>query len=131
MNVPETFPDCRVSAVRNVLLWDGECGFCARSVEWLHHHSLRPVAAQSVQSLLSELPDAVRATALEQVLWIGAGGEVLGGSRAVTAVLRASGHPVEAAILQAFQPVTHWVYRLIVRHRARLGAAACNLPPRA
>ncbi|QOY91181.1 thiol-disulfide oxidoreductase DCC family protein [Paludibaculum fermentans] len=129
MNVPETFPDCRVSTVRNVLLWDGECGFCASSVEWLHRHSQRPVAAQPVQSLLSELPETVRATARQQVLWIGAGGEILGGSRAVTAVLRASGHPAEAAILQAFQPLTRWAYRLIARHRARLGAAACNLPP--
>ncbi|MGJ5818347.1 thiol-disulfide oxidoreductase DCC family protein [Paludibaculum fermentans] len=129
MSVPETFPGCRVSAVRNVLLWDGDCGFCAASVEWLHRHSVHPISAQPVQSLLSELPDSVRATALQQVLWIDAGGEVLGGSRAVTAVLRASGHRGEAAILQALQPVTRWVYRLIVRHRAHLGPAACKLPP--
>lgn len=131
MSVPETFRDCRVDSVRNVLLWDGDCGFCASSVEWLHRHSVQPFSAQPVQSLLSDLPEAVRATAGEQVLWIGGNGEVLGGSRAVAAALRASGHRCEAAILQALQPVTRWVYRLIVRHRARLGAAACKLPPRA
>ncbi|MBN9661192.1 MAG: DUF393 domain-containing protein [Acidobacteria bacterium] len=128
--MPETFRGCRVEAVRNVLLWDGECGFCANSVEWLHRHSVRPFAAQPVQSLLSDLPRPVRDTAREQVLWIGADGEVLGGSRAVTAVLRASGHGGEAALLQALQPVTRWVYRLIVRHRGRLAPAACKLPPR-
>ncbi|MGC4052108.1 MAG: DCC1-like thiol-disulfide oxidoreductase family protein [Paludibaculum sp.] len=125
MKVPETFRDCRVDTVRNVLLWDGECGFCASSVEWLHRHSVCPVSALPVQSLLSDLPEPVRVTAREQVLWIGSEGEILGGSRAVTAALRASGHGGEAAVLQALQPVTRWVYRLIVRHRGRLGTAAC------
>ncbi|WP_321472246.1 DCC1-like thiol-disulfide oxidoreductase family protein [uncultured Paludibaculum sp.] len=130
MSVPEAFPRCRVNSVHSVLLWDGECGFCARCVEWLHRHSRIPVAAQPVQSLLSELPEEVRATASEQLLWITAEGEVLGGSRAIIAVLKATGHPGEGAVLRASQPVTRWVYRFVARHRARFGAPSCEIRPR-
>lgn len=126
MNVPETFPHSRITNVHSVLLWDGECGFCARSVTWLHRHGRRPVSTQAFQSLLSELPQEVLATARDQVLWIAASGEVVGGSLAVIAALQAAGRPGWAALLRALQPFTRWGYRLVARNRARLGRSICG-----
>lgn len=128
MSVPETFPHCRAGLLRNILLWDGACGFCARSVQWLHRHSRTTIQTCPVQSVLTDLPAEVRTTADRQVLWIDADGRVAGGSRAVIAALRAAGRPGWALALRLLQPFTRWGYRLVARHRGRLGSSpACGL----
>lgn len=81
---------------------------------------------EPVEPYLATLPPPVAATAQDQVLWISPAGEVLGGSRAVTEALRASGHPWQARLLKAAQPLTRQAYCLIARHRP---ASAC-LPKR-
>lgn len=127
MSVPETFPHGRALHLRNVLLWDGACGFCARSVQWLHRHSRVAIETRPVQSVLADLPADVCVTAERQVLWVGANGQVEGGSRAIIAALRAAGRPGWALALRLLQPFTRWGYRLVARHRGRLGTPACGL----
>ncbi len=117
MNPPESFPGIRVTEPRSVLLWDGQCGFCERSVRWFQRHARCSVQTQPVQDVLSRLPEPLRTAAVHEVLWIEPDGSAFGGSEAVIRALRASGHPFEAFALRASQPVSRWVYRSVARLR--------------
>jgi len=122
MTVPESFPGIRIAEPRSVLLWDGQCGFCERSVRWFESNARVPVKTQPVQDVLSGLPDSLRAAASQEVLWVTAAGEVFGGSEAAIRALRAAGHPVEAFALRALQPLSRWVYRYVAGRRACHGS---------
>jgi len=126
MNPPESFPGIRIAEPRSVLLWDGQCAFCARSVSRLKRHARSPVTTLPVQEVLNHLPEPVRAAAAHEVLWITRDGDVVGGSEAVIHVLRASGHPLEAFALRAVQPLSRWVYRYVAARRACL-SGDCRL----
>jgi predicted DCC family thiol-disulfide oxidoreductase YuxK len=128
MRPPETFPDLRIAPpdARGVLLWDGECGFCARAAAWFERHSGGRVGVRPVQEIAARLPERVLATAAAQMLWISGEGEVAGGSEAAIAALRASGHPLEAGTLRALQPLARWGYGLVAAHRGRV-SRACGI----
>jgi predicted DCC family thiol-disulfide oxidoreductase YuxK len=122
-----------------VLLYDGTCGLCAASVQFvLRHerqHSLRFAALESEQGR------AVRArhpglAGVDSMIWVeqGPSGErVLSRSAAALRVASYIGGPWRLAALGAIVPrfVRDAAYDLIARHRHRIVASpdACYLPP--
>jgi predicted DCC family thiol-disulfide oxidoreductase YuxK len=126
MKVPETFPGIRIAPPdrRGILLYDGDCGFCAKSARWFQSHARTPVAVEPAHHHLPALPPQVAATALHQVLWISPQGEIEGGSQAIIQALKATGHPIQSALLQAAQPLTRQAYRFLATHRPT--ASSCR-----
>ena len=83
MNPPETLPGIFVANPRSVLLWDGACGFCAKSVARFQWYALKPVSVIPRQQVADLLPEAVLETMAGQILWISSDGAVYGGSEAM------------------------------------------------
>jgi len=107
-----------------ILFYDGSCGFCARSVQFLlrregsrhdvHFASLQGAAGLGTDSMVwrdgnrvSVRSDAV----IEAAKYLGGGWAVLG--RAAACVPR---------------PLRDALYRLIASHRHRLGGPVCVIP---
>lgn len=118
---PEKFPGLRHSnpPLKPVLLWDGDCGFCARSAAQFRRMAKGRVADAPVQPLLNTLPPEIAATASAQILFLDTSGAVTGGIRGISAALRAAGRPVLAGVLvfPLFYPLFRLAYRLIARLR--------------
>lgn len=119
--VPECFPLLRAGegVPRATLLWDGDCGFCARWVERLRRFARRPFDAQPYQSLAGELPPELLRWSNKQMHWVDESGRVYGGSRALARVLAESGHGFLAALLQSapLRPFAWLGYRIAARNR--------------
>lgn len=124
---PEEFPGFRVDPAPTppgILLWDGGCGFCSKSVVLLRRYARVAVPDAPIQSFAGQLPD-VR----DQVVWVDVQGHVFGGTRAIAAALACSGHRSLATFLtlRPLNPVFRVLYRLIARHRHRFGAGGCTI----
>jgi predicted DCC family thiol-disulfide oxidoreductase YuxK len=122
----------RLPQYAQTLVWDGDCGFCGWMVGWLRRVARSPFRDERYQVIAGELSPAVLQASTGQMHWIGADGSVVGGSRALVAVLDHSGHRWIAAILGAppFRPFTWLAYRLIALNRRRFGrftGGTCNL----
>ena len=132
--IPEVFPGLILPAsLRNQLLWDGDCGFCAAMVKRLHAFGQITFQARPYQDVQSELPAEVLQWSNRQMHWVSAEGHVLGGSLALSAVLAASGHWLLAALLNGpiLRPFAWLGYRLVAGHRNSLGKVVgteCALP---
>ncbi|GHE46113.1 thiol-disulfide oxidoreductase DCC family protein [Streptomyces capitiformicae] len=119
-----------------VLLYDGDCGFCTRTITTLLAAPRRPVHMQTWQETdLGQLGiDELRAT--REMLWVNSDGRVTGGAVAFADLFRHLGGPwrVSEALLRT--PPTRWlaagVYRVVAdnRHRMPGGTAACAVPRR-
>jgi predicted DCC family thiol-disulfide oxidoreductase YuxK len=125
---------------RPVLVFDGDCGFCTRSAQWVSrgwHGRARAVPWQS----LGEKGLAEVNLTVEQVQssawWVEEPNRPVGGYRAIGESLRACRgfrRGFGAAILA---PPLRWIgpftYRLVARHRYRLpgGTPACRVEDRA
>ena len=121
------------------MLYDGTCGFCAASVQFvLRHerqHGLRFAALES------DLGHAIRRrhpalAAVDSMIWVeptATGERVLTRSAAALRVARYIGGPWRALALAGLvpRPIRDAVYDLIARHRHRLvrEAEQCYLPP--
>jgi predicted DCC family thiol-disulfide oxidoreductase YuxK len=132
--VPEAFPGLTLPGpLRNQLLWDGECGFCAAMVNRLQRFAHAPFQARPFQEVQNVLPNEVLRWCPRQMHWIAADGRVFGGALALSAVLASSGHPFLSVLLNS-PPVRSlaWLgYRLVAGHRSALGAViggGCALP---
>lgn len=109
-----------------LLLWDGECGFCRRSVAAVLRRDRRGVlAAAPYQECLDWLPEPVRSRSPEQAHLRSPEGRYWGGGAAVTRVLGLLGHRRLERVLDtaALRPVMAWGYRWVARHRGLLGRA--------
>jgi len=103
------------------LIWDGECGFCRRSVEW--------VAARDRAQLFHIVPyqqtpsppmtDQLRERAKRAVQIIEPDGTVIEAGRAVAFVLGAIGKKRIARLMMwgPFRPLTEWGYRRVANNR--------------
>lgn len=123
-----------MSADAPVLVYDGDCAFCARSVRFILRHDRRRTVRFAARD--GAFGRAVRTgdpglAAVDSLLWIeGAGAAVRTHSDAALAAARYLGGGW--ALLAALgglvpRPLRDAVYRVIARnrHRLGLGAAAC------
>ncbi len=120
-----------------ILLYDGQCGVCNRSVQWILNHerqtSLRFASLQSsvgqTLSASAQVPENV-----DSLLWVERtenGIVARFWSKAVFATLRYVGGPWRLFSVFRLVP-TPWadlVYRLFARHRLKVAPASCLIPP--
>ena len=104
-----------------LLLWDGECGFCRRSVAWAERrdtgHSFRAIPYQQAPS--PPMTPELRLACSRAVHVLTAEGEVLRAARACLWVLERVGSPVLGRVL-ALPPLVWAVelgYWLVARNR--------------
>ena len=123
-SVPEFFPNASAheNITRETLLWDGDCGFCARMVNLLRRLRRRSFNDRPFQDLEGLLPADVWQSSKHQMLWVTPNGAVVGGSQALIEVIEASGYTLLATLLEsrAFRPFTWLGYRVVARNRATL-----------
>jgi predicted DCC family thiol-disulfide oxidoreductase YuxK len=108
-------------ASRHLLLWDGTCGFCARSAAWIERrdrqHLFDIVAYQEAPS--PPMTSSLRAACTRSMHVIASDGRILRGGRACLFVLARLGHPLAARILSL--PPLVWLvelgYRLVASNR--------------
>ncbi|MFC0429186.1 thiol-disulfide oxidoreductase DCC family protein [Kutzneria buriramensis] len=116
-----------------VLVFDGDCGFCTVSVMWLFRN-VRPIGVEAIRGQSFDL--AAHGLTMEraryEVLWVTERGEVVGGARAIARLLRASERSCWRLVGQALSTppvsvVAGLVYRVIARNRQRMpgGTDAC------
>ena len=104
-----------------LLLWDGDCGFCRRSVEWVQRRdtggAIRAVPYQEAPS--PPMTPELRAACGRAVHLVLPDGRVLRAGRACLEVLREIGFPFWAALLSV--PPLVWAvelgYWLVARNR--------------
>ncbi len=123
-------------ACGNVLIFDGDCGFCTSTANYIVARSTAPIEAEAWQLTdvtrfgLTEADTAAR-------VWFVTGGEDFGGHRALAQVLwlqRGIGWKI-LGWLMLYPPgcwVASWGYALVARFRHRLpgGTPACALANR-
>jgi predicted DCC family thiol-disulfide oxidoreductase YuxK len=131
--IRESFPEIRIDPApeRGLLVYDGGCGFCLRSVRLLERLARKPFDKCPAREMPAAVPEEAARTVSGQMLWIEPDGSIWGGSQAFLRVLRATGWPTVAVVLgnPALRPVTRAVYRLVARLRHRLAPGVCELPP--
>lgn len=118
---------------RPVLVFDGDCGFCTRSVELLD--ALLPTTAEIVPWQHTDLErlGTSQARTRHEVVWVAPDGHTWGGAQAVARLLidAGSGWALLGHALRL--PPQRWVawltYRLVARYRHRLpgGTPRCAL----
>lgn len=117
-----------------VLFFDGDCGFCSRSVRWVIRLDRRArIDFAPLQGRLASEKGLVGRTGLDGtvVLWREADGRFFERSDALIELARALGGGWRMFALARFIPrvLRDAVYRWIARHRHQLGgSASCDLP---
>ena len=124
----------QIAAGAPVLVYDGSCGFCSRSVQFILRHEQRHdlLFVTRDSPLGQDLRRHFHLEGVESMLWI-AGDEA---SIESNAVLRAAGYLggiwFGLATLGSLvpSPVRNWIYRLIARHRRKLSSpvTSCLVP---
>ncbi|NNN08019.1 MAG: DUF393 domain-containing protein [Acidimicrobiaceae bacterium] len=126
-----------MTTTEQILIFDGECGFCTACAQWIERRWTRTPIPRSIawQSVEHELPDYSTPTPRqmsESVWWI-SGDQRDAGARAVARALLATSSPwrlVGRALLSA--PLS-WLaepaYRVVARHRHRFpgSTSACHV----
>jgi predicted DCC family thiol-disulfide oxidoreductase YuxK len=108
---------------RPVLVYDGDCGFCRRSVRVLERigPDAELVAYQSADLPALGLTEALAAAAVQ---WVGSDGSVRAGHEAIAGALLTAGRVWRIAGRVMLLPGISWtaarVYRLIADNRSRL-----------
>ena len=117
-----------------LLVYDGSCGFCSRSVQFiLHHernHDLLFVTRDS--PLGKDLRRKFHLEAVESMLWISGDEASIESGAVLQAARYLGGFWAVLATIGLVVPATlrNWAYRLIARNRRRLSSAAsiCLVP---
>lgn len=97
-----------------VIIYDGECGFCAECVKWV----LKRVAATALPFQTTDLANyglTYERCSKEVVVVIN--GKVFGGADAVAKLLRASGYKNLATLLKLSGPFGRKVYAWVAANR--------------
>ena len=113
-----------------MLVYDGDCAFCARCVRLLERIG---VEAEIVAWQLADL-DQLRLTeerAAEAVQWVETDGTVRSGHEAIAAALGSAGGfwriPGRAILLPGISWVVAKAYRLVADNRHRLPGGTCDV----
>lgn len=124
-SVPEQFPGVEVNGLSSegLLLWDGDCGFCAGMLRKIRSFVRRPFTDSPYQKLEGQLPETIIRWSTRQAHWIDADGRVTGGSNAVIELLDAGGRKLSAALLGSppLRPFVWLGYRIVASNRNFFG----------
>lgn len=120
-----------VVTTRPILLFDGDCAFCTRSVEILER--IAPADVEVVPWQFADLSELRVSTAQveREVVWVAPDGSIAGGLQGFARYLIRAGMPWSLAGRLLTVPPIRWigagVYRLIANNRHRLpgGTPAC------
>lgn len=119
------------------LVYDGDCGFCTRSVSGLAALRLAEPRIVAYQHADLQALGLTVSRCEHEVQWVDADGRISSGAQAVARLLSVSGLPWSVLGLALRLPPFRWVgalvYRLVAANRFRLpgGTPACALPPAA
>ena len=105
---------------RWIVLWDGDCGFCRRSVEWVKSEDKQNrLIAAPYQAHKHWLPDGVYSLSSKQVHLMSPSGEFWGGSEAAQKILEIIDYKKLSAFLGLpfARLLNDWGYRLVARNR--------------
>jgi predicted DCC family thiol-disulfide oxidoreductase YuxK len=114
------------------LVYDGDCGFCTASAEWVARRgdcAVLPWQRLDLDAVGLSVDDVTSAA-----YWLEEAGGTRRGARAIAAALRTCGPAYRllgrAIDLRPVRPVAAWVYGLVARYRYKLpgGTNACRLP---
>ena len=117
-----------------MLVYDGSCAFCSRSVQFILRHERRHDLLFVTRD--SEMGKQLRRThgveSIESMLWIEDGRAVAESNAVIKAAGYVGGPWSRLAILASLFPpnILNSIYKIIARHRRRLstGVAVCQLP---
>ncbi len=120
-----------------ILIFDGDCGFCTRCAEWIERRWTRTplprtVAAQEVSKELADLVAPSIEQMSESVWWID-GDHHDAGARAVANALIATSSPWRLVGFALASAPMSWIaepiYRVVARHRHRFPGStnACGV----
>jgi len=118
-----------------LILFDGDCGLCLRSIRFVIRHdragrfAFAPIRGRTARSVLGAAPILADA---DTVILVEDDGAVFTRSDAVVRVLRRLSLPARLLAVLGVVPRRwrDWGYRLVATHRRRLfgPAAACRMP---
>jgi predicted DCC family thiol-disulfide oxidoreductase YuxK len=117
-----------------VLIYDGDCGFCTETAAWCRARLARPVDVQPWQALDLAALGLTERDVTTAAYWIDAEGRAHRGHAAAGRALRAMRRPwpVVGALLLTppFSLGARALYALVARNRHRLPGStdACRLP---
>ena len=123
----------RIYAEKSFLIWDGDCAFCARCVQFIQRRirtSATIVAHQKADLKVLGLTTEQCNQALQ---WVNSDGRIRSGSRAVAELLKTAngvwpvfGVLIDLPVIRLFSSA---IYKLIAKNRQHLpgGTAACAL----
>jgi len=103
---------------KHLILWDGECDFCRRSVKWLLAHD-RYGHLQAQPNQEADISDDLRAACQDALHVIQSDGEILRGGRAVLfCVMQTRWHQAaRLAMWPVFLPLVEAGYAFIAKNR--------------
>ena len=106
------------------LLWDGDCGFCARWVKRWQKATGETVEYRPYQEALGEFPQVREADSVKAVQLVLADGTLLQGAHAVLQALAFGGHARGSLWLyrrcRLFRLCAEAAYRFIAANRSKL-----------
>ncbi|MEY4310119.1 MAG: hypothetical protein RLZ71_45 [Actinomycetota bacterium] len=119
-----------------VLIFDGDCGFCTSTANYIVKHSKTPVIAHPWQLIDVTVYGILEPQAAERV-YIYSEGRAFAGHEAFAELLRLQRNPILSVIafLMVVPPLC-WLarigYSLVARYRHKLpgGTPACKIAPR-
>lgn len=103
---------------KHLVLWDGDCGFCRRSVQWLQKHD-RFGALEFQPNQQADISPQLRAACRDSVHVVKSDGAILRGGRAVLFCGQQTRWHQLARLAQwpIFLPLVEMGYALIAKNR--------------
>lgn len=123
----------RTTPEQPILIYDGDCGFCTRSVRLAERLPVRISIAPWQEVDLAAFR-TTQSRAEHEVLFVDPDGRLSGGSRAVAELLKHCAMPWRLLGYAMSAPVARtladWLYRWVAANRHRLPGStpACQLP---
>jgi len=102
------------------VIWDGDCGFCRRSVEHLRARAGDRIAFEPFQTAHTRFPDIPREAFAASVHLVEPDGRTSRGAEAVYRAVAAAGSRLPLLAhewLPGFAALSEWGYRLVATHR--------------
>jgi predicted DCC family thiol-disulfide oxidoreductase YuxK len=133
--MPETIQVPGITLQRPLLVYDGDCGFCSRAVQFIlrheRRHDLQFVPRDS--EFGKELRRRFHLEAVESMLWIDGDRALIESSAVLSSGKYVGGIWAVLSKLAMLVPssLRNWAYRLIARNRRRLSSgmsASCLVP---